>query len=866
VEQGQFLVPEAHAYSEIQLRVTDAGDGRYSLLTIGHDESTTTSTFELPFGDMELENFLLKIGAARRAVRSYSDTRMNEARLFGERLFDAVFTSEVHEIFRTSLQFVQGKDNHGLRIKLYLSEAPGLLDIPWEFLYDDRRFLAHSVETPVVRALDLSSTRRPSEVSLPLRILAMDSQPTGIPRLASDQERQKLEEALAPLRKAGYVDLQWLEQATLPALQRRIDEPDDIHVFHYIGHGTYDEDEDVGLLLFEDEGGGPRGVTGAELGGLLYGESSLRLAVLNTCEGARGSRHDPFSGVAASLIGAKIPAVVGMQFEVTDTAAIAFADQLYRSIADGLPIDAAVGYARRAVWAQSGVEFGTPVLFLGSTPTQLFDVDLSSVPEEEPPRPAAAEAPPVREEPRAVDLPQPPGPAVAVAASEGNLAQLEEGLAQLGGSTHDSQRNALRSLAAEGVAEGESLLGICRCCGYKDLARNVLLVWTSNRLLWARKPTFSNVSSGAIDWSKVSSVEDGAGAYGTPGLRIRTRIGDEIAVNDFRGEGVSLSAISLDFSVEGVRSKARELAPSGDRHGPAGPAAEVVAAVWHDDAVTSLAVSPDGRRLATSSSDGTARVWELHDLKQALLMRHDNDVTSVAFSPDGTQLATASHDKTARVWRLDDGQEAIRFPEKGWMTKLKAVALGAGGSLLATGSTSNVARVFELPEGNELVALGHPNWVLAVAISPDGSRLASGCYDKRVRIWDLPSGEEVAEMCHAKPVTSVVFSVDGERLATSSDDGTARLWQLPGGTELTSVEHDGQRRGIADVALSPDEQTLATAGEDGTARLWDISASHETARLKHEGGVTGVAFDREGAHLVTASKDSRIRLWRLPGG
>ena len=104
-------------------------------------------------------------------------------------------------------------------------------------------------------------------------------------------------------------------------------------------------------------------------------EDSLRLVVLNSCEGARSSRVDPFSGVAASLVHFDIPAVVAMQFEITDRAAVVFGGEFYAALADGYPVDSALAEARKAIFAdQNDVEWGTPVLFMRVADGRIFDV------------------------------------------------------------------------------------------------------------------------------------------------------------------------------------------------------------------------------------------------------------------------------------------------------------------------------------------------------------------------------------------------------------------------------------------------------------------------------------------------------------
>jgi CHAT domain len=129
------------------------------------------------------------------------------------------------------------------------------------------------------------------------------------------------------------------------------------------------------MLAMADERGRAPLVAGDELGTLLHDHQSLRLAVLNSCEGSRGDRSDPFSGTAQSLIQQGIPAVVAMQFEITDDAAIKFGHVLYEAIADGYPLDAATAEARKAIYAEGNlIEWGTPVLYLSAPDGRIFDI------------------------------------------------------------------------------------------------------------------------------------------------------------------------------------------------------------------------------------------------------------------------------------------------------------------------------------------------------------------------------------------------------------------------------------------------------------------------------------------------------------
>jgi CHAT domain-containing protein len=148
------------------------------------------------------------------------------------------------------------------------------------------------------------------------------------------------------------------------------------HIFHFIGHGAFSDFKEDGLLLLEDEQGAGVPVSGHYLGTLLHDEKSLRLALLNACEGARTSTSDPYAGTAQQLVRQGIPAVIAMQFEVSERTAATLSREFYRSLADNYPVDAALAEARKAIYMQGqDIEWGIPVLYMRSPNSQLFDVE-----------------------------------------------------------------------------------------------------------------------------------------------------------------------------------------------------------------------------------------------------------------------------------------------------------------------------------------------------------------------------------------------------------------------------------------------------------------------------------------------------------
>ena len=372
-------------YEDFELKIERAGDG-YRAEVLRSPGGEASRQFALPLSRDRIEILIMQMGQQRRRQRTPSrrvhSPEMKAARELGGTLFDSVFAEDIRACFRTSLDRVSEKEDIGLRIKLQLEQAPELADLPWELLLDESsdRFLSLSVQTPIVRYHQLTQRISPLRVKLPLQILVMVSSPSGYAALDVEREQSLLEKALEPLRNRNQVDVTYVERATLRDLHRTLRKRP-CHVFHFIGHGGFDRATDEGVLLLEDKHGRGQEVDGHRLATVLQNRGTLRLAVLNACEGARISQADPYAGVATSLIKQGVPAVIAMQFEITDTAALAFADELYSALVDGLPVDAAVADARTAIYAlPSDIEWGTPVLYMRAKDGVLFDAVESAEP------------------------------------------------------------------------------------------------------------------------------------------------------------------------------------------------------------------------------------------------------------------------------------------------------------------------------------------------------------------------------------------------------------------------------------------------------------------------------------------------------
>ena len=356
---------------------TSSASALYRARVLNSPAGQATVEFTLPFNPYELENYILKIGRTRRTVRSLNSQEGQAARDFGERLYNAVFKDEVRDALRRSLDQADGQPDHGLRIRLRLGDAPALLDLPWEYLYDPtlRRFFCHSTTTPLVRYPQQPRPVTPLAVTLPLQVLVLIANPSDVAALDVEGEWRKIEVALGALRARGLVQLTRLENGTLAALQRQLRQGK-YHIFHFVGHGGLNGLSGERVLYLEDERGRAHAVGGDHLGTLLRDHRSLRLALLNACEGARATTNDPFAGIAQQLVHQGIPAIIAMQFEITDGAALILAQEFYGALADGYPVEAALAEARKAIFvAGNDVEWGTPVLYSRANDGLLFRVE-----------------------------------------------------------------------------------------------------------------------------------------------------------------------------------------------------------------------------------------------------------------------------------------------------------------------------------------------------------------------------------------------------------------------------------------------------------------------------------------------------------
>jgi len=307
-------------------------------------------------------------------LSSVTSPQANETTLLqlGNLLFDALFTGNIATLYRSCLSLVRSQGKQ-LRIRLTI-EPPALAVLPWEFLHDalEDVFLAISTETALVRYVPIQTQVHPTAVSPPLRILVAIASPIDLQPLDVAREQDLIREALAERLQQGSVHVQFLKEATIPALSQamRTYHP---HIFHFIGHSCFENDQ--AFVLLEDDNGFAKAIDERTFRELFTGFPETRLAVLNACQTAVTTSQQPLVGLAPRLLQRQLSAVVAMQYSITDSTSLIFTREFYRSLALGYPVEAAISEARRGIFLEVAgrtLDWGIPVLFLRAQDGQLF--------------------------------------------------------------------------------------------------------------------------------------------------------------------------------------------------------------------------------------------------------------------------------------------------------------------------------------------------------------------------------------------------------------------------------------------------------------------------------------------------------------
>jgi WD40 repeat protein/serine/threonine protein kinase len=291
-----------------------------------------------------------------------------------------------------------------------------------------------------------------------------------------------------------------------------------------------------------------------------------------------------------------------------------------------------------------------------------------------------------------------------------------------------------------------------------------------------------------------------------------------------------------------------------------------------------IAISPDGRRLAASSFQGQISIWDPHSGQDPLTMSWDwlnpnvnVDRTRVGVSPDGKKVITGGPDRTARMWDTITGQCLLVLGHDSTVTD---VAFDPNGRFVAT--TDGKIRFWDLATGKLTRTLGaEQESIYTFAFSRDGKRLATSFLNSKaepaarfgIKIRSTSSGDEVRTLSgHTGRVIGVGFSPDGERLISASRDDTARVWDVSTGKEVLPPLKVNETALRDDACFSPDGRWVAAPTRDG-AIVWNAATGNKIYDLDgHKMTTCSVTFSPDGQRLATASDDGTVKIWDAASG
>ncbi len=292
----------------------------------------------------------------------------------------------------------------------------------------------------------------------------------------------------------------------------------------------------------------------------------------------------------------------------------------------------------------------------------------------------------------------------------------------------------------------------------------------------------------------------------------------------------------------------------------------------HRGAVNAVVWSADGTMLFAASGEqaieGEVRQWNVSEAKLARIFTgHRDMIFAVALSPDGKTLATGSYDQKIKLWNVAEGTE--RKTLGGHNGAVFGLAFRPDGKLLASASADRTVKLWDVASGERRDTLSQPTKEqFAVAWSADGKRLAAVGADNRIRVWQVSADAKettnplvVARFAHEQPILRLVWSADGATMLSSAQDGTVRVWDAAEVKERMLLE----KQPDWPTALAFSGDTVVTGRADGTVAFYDAKTGKVIVAPK-SGAVEKCGHEMRSRKIFCQAKTAMAKPASAPKG
>jgi WD40 repeat protein len=284
----------------------------------------------------------------------------------------------------------------------------------------------------------------------------------------------------------------------------------------------------------------------------------------------------------------------------------------------------------------------------------------------------------------------------------------------------------------------------------------------------------------------------------------------------------------------------------------------------HKKTVRSVNFSPDNKWLVSSDEAGEIRLWNRNAKKSKVLGQNKSQVHYVEFSPNSQAIASASSDKTAKLWNLQ-GDILRILPHPDVVNRMK---FSSDSQIIATAGADGVVRLWRLKDKQSFRSkVISQDQVEDIVFIPDRQEIVAASADGAIYRWNFNKTENLEPIGnHGAAINSLKITPDAQMLVTASNDRTIKLWNIDGNAGKSWHTFHGHKDAILSVALSPDGQTMASASNDKTVKLWSLEGKDAFTVLpgtRPGKPIRTIDFSADGEKLVWAGDEQAIAIWHF---